>query len=387
MEHKAWLYPCGRVCWEVRRIIQSLFHDRDKLNISLQIRRERPQWWADLKALGMKWNEHFFPSVLALDSMEQGDGSGNAVFMAEETNGKLDRRFVRGEHSASIEAFLLFMLSWAVRKRKAEQRKQATSMFAALLDRCAFMDGQPPAPIGDLLDEHAHECEEGLFQGRCVHLRGIMLSSVGEQQQPKALWQAVAQLSAMFAQHPHCPSSRLALCAFLKAAAETASERVDEAGDADINRWSRMKGNVKQRRGDEDFKRFLIVDKVRTNKASKASASIVGSEVARTTGQGWIFEQTRSYLGLAWSLPGANCKRVYSLTEDGARFGNPMVETQIYVVWSGAKRQAVWLPPQDWWCTSVLRGCVASHRTRLTRSGGFAYFLPIAYDCARRLKQ
>lgn len=350
LEHKIWAYPAGVVTWELRRFIQELFDDRDKLDINLQLRREKTAWRQHFAELSLPWLRHFLPSQRAVDDLLERRRFGGMADDFEPPEGELDMTYVRAEFSATTEGVVTILLGWAALKRKTTHRQKAEAMLLGILVVCFGGGDSAPFLVDDFIDEVVHECQLDMIDGKCAHVRQVLCSSSCEDSARGDSARCARVLCALFLQRLVCKAAAQAVIAFATALGELAYERLPGMADGDISRWSRLQGPAKKRRADEDYKHHLIIKQVQQNKSSTASSSIASANVARGTGQRWISEQSQMYLARSWGLCAAGCDKVFGLVEDGARFGNPMRETQLYGLWSSAVDGGVWLPPQAVHC-------------------------------------
>ena len=109
--------------------------------------------------------------------------------------------------------------------------------------------------------------------------------------------------------------------------------------------WSKLKAKKRHRRIDQDVRQHLVADAVQKGGAVSAYASRVGARVVQSTAQGWIHQHVRQHLADCWDLA-AKPLGLVSTAEDGARFGQPAKENQVYAVWITGADAGLWLPQQ-----------------------------------------
>ena len=144
-----------------------------------------------------------------------------------------------------------------------------------------------------------------------------------------------------------CPAAARIIEAVLQFCASRLTVNLPSLGKDDPSKWEQCMGNAKRRRVDEDLKKFLMEENVGGERAPSSAASVAAHGYDDHHCSAWIEEKITTHLLSCWThLGGRSMHGVWSLLEDGARFGQPARETQIYSVWSAKHACGGWLLPQ-----------------------------------------
>lgn len=345
VEHKVWIYECGRVCWELRRLLAEMFKGRPGIKFCAEIRRETPQWERFCEELSLQWRDLFNPSLLAFNALlSKLRLQGDAAQLEQARNGQ---RFVREEASVTTVGFLCVCLEWASHRRRQDDRLHAMAILHSLLASCVASDAWREWDFAQLLGEHTQECQYEVVDGVCSHVRATMLECqlVADLERSRA---CVQVLAALCRDLRVCKASRSAIVAALPAVAEMVEGNLERIGNNDIQSWSTMSsGGAKRRRHDEDYRRHLSVTMVRQGHSSSAGASARSHRVPEGTSRRWASIENEKYVGKCWEDIGEPLEGPVSICEDGARFGQPAKECQCYGLWSSEVGLGAWLPPQE----------------------------------------
>lgn len=343
VEHKLWVYDDDFVAWELRRLLIAFYSDRHKLDPCHQIRLERKDWEQLFDTVSIRWRQNFFPAARAF---AVGDGviECDDAEMGAPTN---DRR-IREVASVSTPGLLLILLQWVKTKRQRAHRERAWMLWLGLMSKCIPPDDARDVSLQDILDESTHLCIHSARGGLCSHVEEFF----GECRRgsDEHTHSSIGLRMGMLLTHVgDCPAAAAGLHDTLILLGSMIDAAVVAIGDCDIAKWTNLQGpcGKKRRLGDADLRNFLLGDNVLQGRASSATASTKSQGVHSNTTQCWLEKHRREYLEAAWSVPGPMPRGVYSLAEDGARFGQPARETQAYALWVASSDQAVWLPIQE----------------------------------------
>ena len=169
------------------------------------------------------------------------------------------------------------------------------------------------------------------------------LDKAGEAMHGSSSSKAVASLLPCLTE---CAACQHVLGNCTRASADMIVASIADNANADPETWN-DKAALQRKRADEDVKHHLAVTMVRQGFASSSTSCINAHTISKSTGRAWLTQAVCQHIGYCWKQLGENMYGVCSLLEDGARFGNPARETQIYCFWSADRDAGVWLPPQE----------------------------------------
>ena len=344
VEHKVWVYSDGTVAWELRRLLQAMMHFRKTFDPALQIRQDKHSWQSLFAVLGFAWPETFFPAARAFYEHVAAINRSQVIDVDAEV--MPNTQYIREVASITTVGVLAIIIFWFAMKRKLEQQDMATALFCGIMARCATENSLVPVDFNGVFDEHVHECVVDVRDGFCSHVRHFVVAHPASPQGDLPI-DAARKLTTLFHAHGKCKVCCLGLTSYIRIVGALIDERLPTVGDRDIKNWALLEGNSRKRKADEDYRHFMLVEKVACGQASNSGAGMRGAGVAEGTGRVWIKDKLERYLGATWALVMSKPSGVFSMVEDGARFGQPAKETQIYAVWHSASGCGVWLPPQD----------------------------------------
>lgn len=338
IEHKAWHYS-GFTAWELRRVLMVMAASRASFNPSLEVRQHKALWREWCLRMGWSWPAEFFPSARAYKealASERLGGQRGEVSM-------IDEQHIRDETSVSTRLLLLLFVAWSQSKRKLKDKALAISMMTGLVGKCAGLGAAWALDVCAIAEDYAHECAATTSGGLCAHLQ-LVVASAQRLAGQSAAWPGL--LGALWASAGECGACAGALSAALTAASEWLHDQALAKGNTNIGKWEvAIAGNKRSRRTDEDLKGHALVSMVKKHQASTSTGAVAAMGVHSNTGQRWIEQQIRDYVSRNFALPGKSVG-VVGMCEDGARFGQPARENQVYAVWLAREGVGLWLPPQ-----------------------------------------
>lgn len=348
VEHKAWLYNKDDfVSWELRRLVCAMYHEQKRVQPSKIIRQARPGLQEHFAALGLEWKDHMVPSASSMRYWEERSAGEGQAEQNDAMEG-IDRDRVRSEFSASTKAMQALCLWWMLTKRKKGDKARACQLLLGIWQRCVRPADLHQLDIAACIEENIHLCEQKAEgDEQCHHVK--IFKHTFDLAAPLTMTTLAEQVEQLvkFGFTSECPSCRTSLVGILSALATTVDQNIDSVGNADMDTWVEGSASLKRRRADEDRKVFLMQAKVQAGHASSSTACMSAHSVAPGTGRSWLHRNITDHIETWWDELGSK-KLVgpYFTVEDGARFGNPALETMIYALWSGRTESAVWLPCQ-----------------------------------------
>ena len=345
-EYKAWKYNSGLVTWELRRPLQILFGEgQAAFEPHRMTRKDKGVWKTIFEQWGFDFEEHFLPSARSDSTTAQHAEQAGDAPPAAVAAGQQRQSAIRQETSVSTELLLVLHIFWASTRRSRESKERVEAMLVAFLTKLVPPQLMDKINLQGFLDASAAECDAQTPLGICMHMAGLHArcqkqppqSSVHAHEKDKYL-----MLGAMVSQ---CPAAKLVGHAALAALADAVGHHIDVAGCPDVTKFAALHGAKKRRRVDEDYKHHLTAVAVNTGRASTAAAAASARGEAESSSRRWCQQDIETYLARSW-LSFQQPSGVHSITEDGARFGQPAQETQIYAFWAASSNMSAWLPVQ-----------------------------------------
>ena len=320
----------------------TMYVGRDKFDVSDQIRREQKAWSSLVELLGLRWNEHFFPSERALQAKTKAARLGIAADLSDVP----DAMYIRTEYSCTTYMLLLIFVSWLRKRRPESLRLRARSIFASLLCRCFETADWEALSMEALADEHSHLCKERINDAiYCFQLRAFHIT-LRTQCATEHANSALDNTDALLPFLEQCDAAKKLVEGILCFFAGVVEEKVTSLGVSDASKWSHCMGQAKRRRMDQDFKNWVTVENVHGQAAPSAAASAASHAVHLSTTRRWIERSVTQHVLDCWQSLGKSVDGVWSLVEDGARFGQPARETQVYALWAANRGYGAWTLPQ-----------------------------------------
>lgn len=285
-----------------------------------QIRSNR-QIWADMWGkLGWTWDATFRPSVKAVAAIGMSPPEDIVGWEGE----------IREEPCVATAGMLALLCVWALHRRRREEKARAHLILVAFLQALLQPNDIEGIALEELAEEHQELCQDRTEGGDCPHVVAFELAA-GER-----VYEAFAShLSALAVQTWTCECAARTLGETLCVVATIAHGALEMVSRKNALKEPHWKLDNRLTRIGEDYRKALAATR-RLGSATMEAGAAIDKELRDPSQRVrvWIGKRVQQHLASAIGSHSGAPSGVHSITEDGARLGNPGEETVIFQHWS-----------------------------------------------------
>lgn len=328
----AWVYDSGIVMWEARRFVIAFYSRKRKDLIVCRILRDK----GSVFELACR--------ALGLDEDEARKDSLRSVAARDDMGELCDDPLVRQEYSWNTRfTFGAFMI-WASHSKTKSDRAAGRNLLAGILRRTCGVHAVRQAALYAHLRAAARDCPGNPQGDMCPHQAAVaqLASSQGSGE-----WDICASLMViLFSSRDACPACVGGVRRLAWALERHCIDYLNCSTPARPNKIMQLDGQTgrKRRRFDEDYTELLSTE---VQQGRILSASAVGKnshDFQKGSCHDWRLEALSELLCEARKQ--YEQSELISICQDGVKAGNPLEETDCYLIWVAKVDNGFVLAPQ-----------------------------------------
>ena len=326
-----WLCDDNDVVWAVRPFLQHLFQNRKKATAWNKVINQEAVNWETFGVCLQLLDPVWFPSVRQFRSNHDPDEALPVK--------------VRDEHSVTTTGVLLVFLSWALFRRRKQEKNHSSHALVSWLSTCVAKEEADPDQIRRSIHHWASLAGCGGVQDGqpCMHVAQVVAHLGGGE-----LFHDMAKLLESLGKSAFgCAQASAVLREMILSITAHVHSRRDQLPlDYDALKHATLENQERQRRG-LDYHNALRREIVGKHRAGGRTGTAAGDQVHRHVVQKYDRELMHAIQQAGWRTYSLCGTGVFHFKEDGARLGQPAKEFEHSVLCFPGSELATFLPGQD----------------------------------------
>ena len=330
---KAWVYNSGVVMWEARRFIIAFYKRKRKIVKVCEVMRENATNFEQAcGAMGMQYSE----------AMKDSLRKKSASDVPEED---VDDPLVRQEYSWSTRLTIAAAIVWGTLSKTRRDKAAGHSLLVGFLRAICGSHAVRVAAVRGHMRSTAVACiPHQAGDAMCPHQEAIVARIADSAHDD---WDFCGHvLMQLFLARSSCAACAACLSRITWFLEVTINQYLEFCEATRPMKISQLEGHTgrKRRRFDEDYKEALTTG-VQEGKVLSSNAVGKNTEDFGTSScNDWRLQALSERLCAAWKQYGNS--EVLSVCQDGVKAGNPLEETDCYLIWDATADNGFVLVPQ-----------------------------------------